>query len=70
MARREAPLIDPDKLYKTIAASAQQFIDKAELEDEEIKISITPPLSLKEIVLRNGDELLKKLAELAWTDNP
>jgi transcriptional regulator with XRE-family HTH domain len=61
-------LIDQNKLYQTITASVQKYIAQAELENAEIEIKITPPLSLREIVLKNVDPVLIKLAELAWPE--
>jgi transcriptional regulator with XRE-family HTH domain len=61
-------LIDQNKLYQTITASVQEIIMGAELENAEIEIKVTPPLSLKEIVLKNLDPVLIKLAELAWPE--
>jgi transcriptional regulator with XRE-family HTH domain len=61
-------LIDQNKLYQTITASVQKNIAEAELENAEIEIKVTPPLSLREIVLKNVDPVLIKLAELAWPE--
>jgi transcriptional regulator with XRE-family HTH domain len=61
-------VVDPDKLHQTINASVQKFIAETELEDVRIKITITPPQSIRETILDYVDPLLKKLAELAWTE--
>jgi transcriptional regulator with XRE-family HTH domain/ribosome-associated translation inhibitor RaiA len=60
--------VDQDKLYEAIKASVQKISTDADLEEEEIKIRVTPPRSVKETTLDYVDPLLKKLAELAWAE--
>jgi transcriptional regulator with XRE-family HTH domain len=60
--------VDLGKLHRTITSSVQQLIAEADLEDEEIKVDIKPPQSIKETILDYVDPILKRLAELAWTE--
>lgn len=60
--------VDAEKLHQAISIAVQKIIADSELENEEVKISITPPRSMKEQMMAFVDPHLQNLVELVWAE--